>query len=140
MAGKNSDPPAHPGAIPNLLNIEPLHSSLVYLKPAKPYDARVNDLSRFDEEPFNLFQLSFMHFSEQFFNRTKAEKNFQNIQRAALLILVIGRGLRAIELVRWHHAKLLDVSRPEVTVRDSKDAQGENKEQRHLSAIAGCVK
>ena len=50
---------------------------------------RAGDLTRFEEEPFNLFQHSFMHFSEQFFNHNKAEKNFQNIQRAALLVLVI---------------------------------------------------
>lgn len=85
-----------------------------------------------------MFQLSFMHFAEQFFNRSKAEKNFQNIQRAALLVLVVGRALRAIELVRWHHAKIVESLKTDASAKDAREG-GDGPEQKHLQAMTGCL-
>lgn len=79
-----------------------------------------------------------MHFSEQFFNRSKVEKNFQNIQRAALLVLVVARGLRAVEVVRWHHARLHGSERGTHSTKESKEAH-ESPEQSPAKAITQCL-
>ena len=79
-----------------------------------------------------------MHFSEQFFNRSKVEKNFQNIQRAALLVLVVARGLRAVEVVRWHHTRLHGSERGNHSTKESKEAH-ESPEQPPAKAITQCL-